>query len=117
MSARVIISQPPATSFSGAQSTTVDFFNSITGTVHSSGTFDPIANGMLGGCFNILGNIALTIVTGSLTAGNRYRVLASGGVPSSIQADSGLIGGLTVYVLKPGQVITITWDGTQFVVS
>ena len=65
-------------------------------------------------CINIIGAFLVTIQSAGLVTGQRLLILATGGVSASLKLDNGgTIGGAAVYTLKPGNFLSVSYDGTN----
>jgi hypothetical protein len=63
-------------------------------------------------CINIIGGFLVTIQSAGLTTGQRLLIVATGGVSAILKLDNGgMVGGTTVYTLKPGNFLSVSFDG------
>lgn len=66
------------------------------------------------GCLNIIGGFLVTIQTAGLVNTQSLLILATGGVAATLKLDNGgTIAGQSVYVLKPGTLLQVSFDGTN----
>lgn len=66
------------------------------------------------GCLNVIGGFNIVIQTSGLIHNQTLLIVATGGVAATLRLDSGgLVAGQSVYTLKPGTLLTASWDGTN----
>jgi hypothetical protein len=100
--------------FAGAinQSPTTRLNNLPTTTVRRSGTVsaDSIA------AINIIGGLQAVIDVTTLVTGQSLLLVATGGVAATVQLSNGAtVAGSTSYILKPGNFLSVYFDGTNLV--
>jgi len=66
-------------------------------------------------CLNIIGGFVVTIKTSGLLGARRpFYFLATGGTACQLKLDNGgTISGKSIYVLNPGTVLLVSFDGTN----
>ncbi len=73
-------------------------------------TADPISIDVL----NIIGALVVTIKTSNLLTNKSFYFIATGGTSCQLKLDNGgTISGQSVYILKPGTVLLVAFDGTN----
>jgi hypothetical protein len=65
-------------------------------------------------CLNIIGGFNVTIQAAGLVNTQTLLIVATGGVAATLKLDNGgTVGGQSIYTLKPGTLLLVTFDGTN----
>jgi hypothetical protein len=92
------------------QSPTTPVFNLPPKNILRGGTVDASSISVL----NIIGGFSIVIDTTKLTTSQALLLLASGGVSATVTlSNGGTIAGLQSYPLKPGNFLSVVFDGTN----
>ena len=92
------------------QSPTTPVFNLPTKNILRGGTIDASSVSVL----NIIGSFSIVIDTTKLITSQTLLLLASGGVSATVTlSNGGTIAGSQSYLLKPGNFLSVVFDGTN----
>jgi Na+-translocating ferredoxin:NAD+ oxidoreductase RnfE subunit len=81
-------------------------------------TVNVVRGGLVGAgsiaALNIIGPFAAVIDATTLVSGQQLLLLASGGVAATVAlSNGGTVAGFLNFALKPGNFVTVTFDGTN----